>query len=299
MYNGIKGLENLEILKEIEMANIMVQGTTSSAGKSLLCTGLCRIFKEDGYKVYPFKSQNMSSKYYETKQGYKISTAQALQAKAAGIYPEPRMNPILLQPTSDQGSRVIINGEERYQMEAREYFKFKNDLKGMLLDIYREIEEENDIVVIEGAGSPAEINLKQNDIVNMGMAKMADAPVLLVADIDRGGVFASLYGTVMLLEEEERQRIKGLIINKFRGDKTLLDPGIDMIEEVLNIPVIGTIPYVPLELVDEDTLIDYEKRCNSEEQSDEDIEIELSKLSSVLRTNLDIKYIYRVMGLRV
>lgn len=299
MYNGIKGLGNLEILKEIEMANIMVQGTTSSAGKSLLCTGLCRIFKEDGYKVYPFKSQNMSSKYYETKQGYKISTAQALQAKAAGIYPEPRMNPILLQPTSDQGSRVIINGEERYQMEAREYFKFKNDLKGMLLDIYREIEEENDIVVIEGAGSPAEINLKQNDIVNMGMAKMADAPVLLVADIDRGGVFASLYGTVMLLEEEERQRIKGLIINKFRGDKTLLDPGIDMIEEMLNIPVIGTIPYVPLELVDEDTLIDYEKRCNSEEQSDEDIEIELSKLSSVLRTNLDIKYIYRVMGLRV
>ncbi len=299
MYNGIKGLGNLEILKEIEMANIMVQGTTSSAGKSLLCTGLCRIFKEDGYKVYPFKSQNMSSKYYETKQGYKISTAQALQAKAAGIYPEPRMNPILLQPTSDQGSRVIINGEERYQMEAREYFKFKNDLKDMLLDIYREIEGENDIVVIEGAGSPAEINLKQNDIVNMGMAKMADAPVLLVADIDRGGVFASLYGTVMLLEEEERQRIKGLIINKFRGDKTLLDPGIDMIEEMLNIPVIGTIPYVPLELVDEDTLIDYEKRCNSEEQSDEDIEIELSKLSSVLRTNLDIKYIYRVMGLRV
>lgn len=299
MYNGIEGLEILEILKEIEMANIMVQGTTSSAGKSLLCTGLCRIFKEDGYRVYPFKSQNMSSKYYETKEGYKISTAQALQAKAAGISPEPRMNPILLQPISDQGSRVIINGEERYQMEAREYFKFKNDLKDMLLKIYKEIEGENDIVVIEGAGSPAEINLKQNDIVNMGMAKMADAPVLLVADIDRGGVFASLYGTVMLLEHEERQRIKGLIINKFRGDKTLLEPGIDMIEKMLNIPVIGTIPYVPLELVDEDTLIDYEKRCNSEEQSDEEIEAELSKLSNVLRTNLNMEYIYRVMGLGV
>jgi adenosylcobyric acid synthase len=280
------------------MTNIMIQGTTSSAGKSLLCTGLCRIFKEDGYKVCPFKSQNMSSKYYETKDGYKMSTAQALQAKAAGIEPNPNMNPILLQPTSDKGSKVIIKGEEMHQMEAMEYFKFKSNLRDMIRKIYEKIEVENDIVVIEGAGSPAEINLKQNDIVNMGMAEMADAPVLLVADIDRGGVFASLYGTVMLLEEKERQRIKGLIINKFRGDKTLLDSGIDMIEDMLDIPVIGTIPYVPLELVDEDTLIDYEKRCNSEEQSLEEMERELNKLADILRENLDMDYVYRVMGLR-
>ena len=279
------------------MANIMIQGTTSSAGKSLLCTGLCKIFKEDGYKVYPFKSQNMSSKYYTTKEGYKISTAQTLQAIAAGLEPHPNMNPILLIPKTDKGSMVVLKGEDKDHMEAREYFKYKNILKPMILDTYREIENENDIVIIEGAGSPAEINLKENDIVNMGIAEMADAPVLLVADIDRGGVFASLYGTVMLLEDHERKRIKGLIINKFRGDKTLLDPGIKMIEELLNIPVVGTIPFAHLELVDEDSLVDYDKKCNKIEQTMEEINRELDKLSKVLRENMDINYIYKIMGL--
>ena len=279
------------------MTNIMIQGTTSSAGKSLMCTGLCKIFKEDGYKVYPFKSQNMSSKYYTTKEGYKISTAQTLQAMAAGLEPHPNMNPILLIPKSDKGSMVVIKGKDTEDMEAVEYFKYKNTLKPMILDIYKEIEGKNDIVVIEGAGSPAEINLKQNDIVNMGMAEMADAPVLLVADIDRGGVFASLYGTVMLLEEHERKRIKGLIINKFRGDKTLLDPGIKMIEEILNIPVVGTIPFAHLELVDEDSLVDYDKECNINPQTEEEMERELSKLATILRENMDMNYIYKIMGL--
>lgn len=279
------------------MANIMIQGTTSSAGKSLMCTGLCKIFKEEGYKVYPFKSQNMSSKYYTTTEGYKISTAQTLQAIAAGLKPHPNMNPILLIPKSDKGSMVVIKGEDKEDMEAIEYFKFKNSLKPMILEIYKEIEKENDIVVIEGAGSPAEINLKQNDIVNMGMAEMADAPVLLVADIDRGGVFASLYGTVMLLEEHEKKRIKGLIINKFRGDKTLLDPGIKMIEELLNIPVVGTIPFVHLELVDEDSLVDYDKACNTIQQTEEDMERELNKLSTILRKSMDMDYIYKIMGI--
>jgi len=279
------------------MANIMIQGTTSSAGKSLMCTGLCKIFKEEGYKVYPFKSQNMSSKYYTTSEGYKISTAQTLQAIAAGLKPHPNMNPILLIPKSDKGSMVVIKGEDKEEMEAIEYFKFKNSLKPMILEIYKEIEKENDIVVIEGAGSPAEINLKQNDIVNMGMAEMADAPVLLVADIDRGGVFASLYGTVMLLEEHEKKRIKGLIINKFRGDKTLLDPGIKMIEELLNIPVVGTIPFVHLELVDEDSLVDYDKACNTIQQTEEDMERELNKLSTILRKSMDMDYIYKIMGI--
>lgn len=279
------------------MTNIMIQGTTSSAGKSLMCTGLCRIFKEDGYKVYPFKSQNMSSKYYTTSEGYKISTAQTLQAIAAGLKPHPNMNPILLIPKSDKGSMVVIRGKDKEDMEAVEYFKYKNTLRPMILDIYKEIEKENDIVVIEGAGSPAEINLKQNDIVNMGMAEMADAPVLLVADIDRGGVFASLYGTVMLLEEHERKRIKGLIINKFRGDKTLLDLGIKMIEEILNIPVVGTIPFAHLELVDEDSLIDYDKECNTNPQTEEELERELNKLAIILRENMDMDYIYKIMGL--
>lgn len=280
------------------MANIMIQGTTSSAGKSLMCTGLCRIFKEDGYSVYPFKSQNMSSKYYRTKEGYKISTAQALQAFAAGIDPSPYMNPILLIPKSNTGSMVVIKGEENEHMEARRYFEYKNKLKPMILETYKKIESENDIIVIEGAGSPAEINLKQNDIVNMGMAEMADANVILVADIDRGGVFASLYGTVMLLDPHERVRIKGLIINKFRGDKTLLDSGIEMIEEMLNIPVIGTIPFIELELVDEDSLVDYDKQCNHIEQSKKEMEVELNKLANMLRENMDIGYVYKLTGIK-
>ncbi len=279
------------------MANIMVQGTTSSAGKSMLCTALCRIFKEDGYKAYPFKSQNMSSKSYKTYSGLEMSTAQALQAIAAGIIPNPKMNPILLKPTSDEGSQVFIKGKLEQQMKAVDYFKYKTSLKPMIKEIYKEIEKEVDIVVIEGAGSPAEINLKENDIVNMGMAEMAEANVILISDIDRGGVFASLYGTVMLLEENERKRIKGLVINKFRGDKSLLDPGIDMIEELLKIPVIGTIPYVSLELVDEDSLVDYEKKCNHEEQTEEEREIELDKLAEIVRKNLDMKYLYSLVKL--
>ncbi|QQY78954.1 adenosylcobyric acid synthase (glutamine-hydrolysing) [Keratinibaculum paraultunense] len=279
------------------MTNIMIQGTTSSAGKSFIATALCRIFKEDGYKVAPFKSQNMSSKYYETIEGYRISTAQALQAKAAGIEPNPNMNPILLIPNSDKGSDVIINGKFYKRMEALEYFSYKNKLKPTIEKAYQELEKEHHIIVLEGAGSPAEINLKQNDIVNMGIAEMVDAPVLLVGDIDRGGVFASLYGTVMLLEEEERKRIKGLIINKFRGDKRLLNSGIKMIEELLNIPVIGTIPYTPLELVDEDSLIDYEKRCNISSQRDEELEEEFKKLSQLIRQNLDMDYVYSLLNI--
>ena len=279
------------------MANIMIQGTTSSAGKSLMCTGLCKIFKEDGYKVFPFKSQNMSSKYYTTKEGYKMSTAQAMQAVAAGLEPHHDMNPILLLPKTDMGSMVVIKGEDYKHMEAVEYFNYKNTLRPLITELFQKIEGENEIVVIEGAGSPAERNLKQNDIVNMGMAEIADAPVLLVADIDRGGVFASLYGTVMLLEEHERRRIKGLIINKFRGDKTLLDPGIKMIEDILNIPVVGTIPFTHLELVDEDTLIDYEKKCNTEAQTQEQMDEELDKLARVLRNNLDMDLVYSLIGI--
>lgn len=279
------------------MTNIMIQGTTSSAGKSFICTGLCRILAEDGYKVAPFKSQNMSSKYYETEEGYKISTAQVLQAKAAGILPNPNMNPIFLKPNSHRQSDVILKGEFYKTMGAVEYFKVKRNLKPMILDSYNQLAREYDIIVLEGAGSPAEINLKENDIVNMGMAEMVDAPVILVADIDRGGVFASLYGTVMLLNQDERRRIKGLIINKFRGDKSLLDPGIEMIEDLLNIPVIGTIPFMDLELLDEDSLIDYEKGCNLREQEEEEVEGELGKLSTLIREHLDMDFIYSLIGL--
>ena len=221
---------------------IMIQGTMSNAGKSLLTAGLCRIFRQDGYRVAPFKSQNMALNSYITSEGLEMGRAQVMQAEAAGIEPSVLMNPILLKPTNDTGSQVIVNGEVLGTMSARDYFKYKKNLVPDIMKAFRALAEKNDIIVIEGAGSPAEINLKTDHIVNMGMAKMADAPVLLAGDIDRGGVFAQLYGTVELLEPEERNRIRGLIINKFRGDKTILDPGIEMLEEKCGIPRVGVAP---------------------------------------------------------
>lgn len=233
---------------------IMIQGTMSNAGKSLLAAGLCRIFRQDGYRVAPFKSQNMALNSYITEDGLEMGRAQVMQAEAAGIKPMVCMNPILLKPTNHTGSQVIVNGEVIGNMPAREYFAYKKQLIPEIKKAFRELEDYADIIVIEGAGSPAEINLKQNDIVNMGLAKMVDAPVLLVGDIDRGGVFAQLLGTLMLLEEDEKSRVKGLIINKFRGDKTILDPGIEMLEEKGNVKVAGVVPYMNLALEDEDSL---------------------------------------------
>lgn len=234
------------------MPGIMIQGTASSAGKSLMTAALCRIFSNDGIKVYPFKSQNMSLNSYVTMEGLEMGRAQVLQAQAARVEPSVLMNPILLKPTSDRKSQVIIKGRPLRNMDAVEYFNFKGQLKDTIKEIYQELEAKCEIVVIEGAGSPAEINLKSEDIVNMGMAEIADAPVLLVSDIDKGGVFASVYGTVMLLEEEERKRIKGIIINKFRGDKSILQSGIDMLEKLIDIPVVGVIPYMNVKLDEED-----------------------------------------------
>ena len=233
---------------------IMVQGTMSNAGKSLLVAGLCRIFKQDGYRVAPFKSQNMALNSFITSEGLEMGRAQVMQAEAAGMTPMVCMNPILLKPTNHTGSQVIVNGEVLGNMSARDYFAFKKQLVPDIKKAFKKLEEYADIIVIEGAGSPAEINLKQNDIVNMGMAEMVDAPVLLVGDIDRGGVFAQLLGTLMLLEEKEKKRVKGLVINKFRGDKSILDPGIEMLEEKGNVPVVGVVPYMELFLEDEDSL---------------------------------------------
>lgn len=233
---------------------IMVQGTMSNAGKSLLAAGLCRIFKQDGYRVAPFKSQNMALNSFITEEGLEMGRAQVMQAEAAGIAPSVLMNPILLKPTNDTGSQVIVNGEVLGTMSARDYFKYKKNLIPDIMKAFHKLAEENDIIVIEGAGSPAEINLKSDDIVNMGMAKMAKAPVLLVGDIDRGGVFAQLIGTIMLLEEDEKKMVKGLIINKFRGDKTILDPGVKMLEERSGIPVVGVAPYLNIQVEDEDSL---------------------------------------------
>ena len=233
---------------------IMIQGTMSNAGKSFLVAGLCRIMKQDGYRVAPFKSQNMALNSFITEEGLEMGRAQVMQAEAAGIKPMVCMNPILLKPTNHTGSQVIVNGEVLGNMSAKDYFAYKKQLIPDIKKAFNKLEEYADIIVIEGAGSPAEINLRENDIVNMGLAQMVDAPVLLVGDIDRGGVFAQLLGTLMLLTEEEKARVKGLIINKFRGDKSILDPGIEMLEQRGKVPVTGVIPYMELSLEDEDSL---------------------------------------------
>ena len=197
---------------------IMIQGTASNAGKSILVAGLCRIFKQDGYKVAPFKSQNMALNSFITEEGFEMGRAQVMQAEACKIKPKVEMNPILLKPTSDKGSQVIVNGKVYKDMSAKDYYKEKSKLKPEIMKAFNKLSKEYDIIVIEGAGSPAEINLKKDDLVNMGMAKMANSPVLIVGDIDRGGVFASLAGTMLLLDEDEKAMVKGTIINKFRGD---------------------------------------------------------------------------------
>ena len=233
---------------------IMIQGTMSGAGKSLLVTALCRIFAQDGYRVAPFKSQNMALNSFVTPDGLELGRAQAVQAEAAYLECDVRMNPILLKPSSDTGSQLIVNGEVRGHYAAAEYFKMKRGLIPEILAAYNSLAAENDVLVIEGAGSPAEINLRDDDIVNMGLAELVNAPVLLAGDIDRGGVFAQLYGTVALLRENERRRLKGTIINKFRGDAALLRPGLRQLEGLTQVPVLGVVPWVRVDIDDEDSL---------------------------------------------
>ena len=226
----------------------------SNAGKSLLAAALCRIFAQDGYRVAPFKSQNMALNSFITADGGEMGRAQVVQAEAAGIAPDVRMNPILLKPTTDVGSQIIVNGQVQGNMRAMEYYARKREFLPAVLDAYNSLAAQYDVIVIEGAGSPAEINLKQDDFVNMGLAKLVDAPVLLIGDIDRGGVFAQLYGTIALLEPDERARVKGTIINKFRGDRSILEPGLRQLEALCGVPVAGVVPYTQVDIDDEDSL---------------------------------------------
>ena len=259
--------------------NIMIQGTMSNAGKSLLAAGLCRVLRQDGLRVAPFKSQNMALNSFITAAGGEMGRAQVVQAEAAGIAPDVRMNPILLKPTTDRGSQVIVGGKALGNMYAAAYYRRKREFIPAILEAYEGLAAEYDVIVIEGAGSPAEINLKADDIVNMGLAKLVDAPVLLAGDIDRGGVFAQLYGTVALLEPEERQRIKGLIVNKFRGDPAILKPGLSDLERLCGVPVAGVIPYLRVDIDDEDSLT--ERFHRQEERRDIDLAvIRLPKISN-------------------
>ena len=277
---------------------IMIQGTMSSAGKSFITAGLCRVFKQDGYSVAPFKSQNMSSYSYITDDGLEMSRAQVVQAEAAGVAPDVLMNPILLKPVADIGSQVIVNGKSHGQMRAADYFKYKKSLIPNIIRSFEMLSARHDIIVIEGAGSPAEINLKQDDIVNMGLAKMTDSPVLLVGDVDCGGVFAQIVGTLALLDDDERLRIKGTVINKFRGDIEILRPGLAMLEEKSGKPVIGVLPYLPVDIEEEDSLTRgrvMERKETAQIDEAAYRETQYNILAAAVREHLDMPVIYKVL----
>lgn len=223
---------------------LMVQGCTSDAGKSALVTGLCRVLHRRGIRVAPFKPQNMALNSAVTVDGGEIGRAQALQAQACGLQPHTDMNPVLLKPSSDTGAQVIIHGRAIHDMQAREYHDYKRIAMNAVLESYERLQQQYDVIIVEGAGSPAEINLRDRDIANMGFAEAVDCPVILIADIDRGGVFAHLHGTLALLSQSEQQRIKGFVINRFRGDIRLLQSGLDWLEEKSGKPVLGVLPYL-------------------------------------------------------
>ena len=277
---------------------IMIQGTMSSAGKSLLTAGLCRVFRQDGYSVAPFKSQNMSRNFYVTDDGLEMSNAQVVQAEAAGIAPSVLMNPILLKPVTDMGSEVIVNGKSHGHMRAAEYFRYKKTLVQDIMSAFDALSAKYDIIVIEGAGSPAEINLREHDIVNMGLAKMTNSPVLLVGDIDCGGVFAQIVGTLVLMEDEDRNRIKGTIVNKFRGDIEIFKPGVKMLEDRSGKPVVGVLPYLPIDIEEEDSLI---RGSQSKPQNTEYADPKAYKekqyniLADAIREHLNMPFIYDVL----
>jgi adenosylcobyric acid synthase len=234
---------------------VMVQGTASSVGKSLLVTALCRMLRQDGWRVAPFKAQNMSLNAYVTPDGGEMGRAQAVQAEAAGLVPSVDMNPILIKPEGGSRSQVIVLGKVVGSADAFDDRERRADLRRVVAESLARLREEYDVVVIEGAGSPVEVNLRDRDIVNMHVARLADAPVLLAGDIDRGGVFAAFVGTMELLEPGDRARVAAFIVNKFRGDVTLLKPGLDFLEERTGVPVLGVVPYIPrLRLADEDAL---------------------------------------------
>ncbi len=233
---------------------IMVQGTSSSVGKSILATALCRIFVQEGFSVAPFKSQNMALNAFVTAEGGEIGRAQAVQAAAARVEPTVDMNPILLKPEAASRSQVVVLGKARGSFAAIDYHAQKPELRGLVREALGRLRSKHDIVVIEGAGSPVEVNLKDRDIVNMFVAEAADAPVILVGDIDRGGVFASFTGTLELLEPHERARVAALLVNKFRGDVRLLEPGLRFITEKTGVPVLGVVPHAQLAIADEDSV---------------------------------------------
>lgn len=276
---------------------LMIQGTSSGAGKSLIVTALCRILSNKGYKVAPFKSQNMSSFIFKLDNSDKIiAQAQAIQALGAKTQPDVRMNPILLKPIGNYESEVYLFGEFYSKMTAREYYANFVLEKGfeMALNAFKSLKKENEIILLEGAGSPAEINIMKHDIANMLLAKKVKAPVILVADIERGGCFASILGTLLLLKPKYRHLIKGILINKFRGDKQILIPAIKRIKSETKKPILGVVPKINHHVPEEDTLDGQRKGNNSNlSKNSEAISIEIDKISKVIESTVNIEYILR------
>lgn len=275
---------------------IMLQGTASNVGKTILVTALCRILYQDGCRVAPFKAQNMTQNSFITETGLEMGQAQVLQARAAGVKPQVEMNPILLKPAGDASSRVIVLGRPLDRtMSAQDYHQGKNIT--LLTEIKKALEclqQKYEYIVIEGAGSPAEVNLKERDLANMRTARLAEAPVVLVADIDRGGALASIVGTLELLDQDERDIVQGIIINKFRGDLSLLKPALDFLEEKTGKPVLGVIPHLNIRLPEEDSL--YFKEPEPDADGEIDIDGELDHLADVCRSSLDMNRIYELLG---
>jgi len=260
---------------------LMIQGTASSVGKSLLVTALCRFFRREGVRVAPFKSQNMALNSAVTPDGFEIGRAQAVQAEAAGLEPAVEMNPILLKPEGESRAQVVVMGKPIGSMPALDYHAHKPRLKAIIADCLDKLRRQYELVIIEGAGSPAEINLKDRDIVNMHVARVADAPVLLVGDIDRGGVFAAFIGTLELLEPDERERVAAFIVNKFRGDVALLQPGLDFLTQRTGKPVLGVVPYVAkLRIADEDS-VSLEDRVGRKRPGREQLDIAVVRLPRI------------------
>jgi len=277
----------------------MIQGTASSAGKSILVTALCRIFKQDGFSVAPFKAQNMALNSYVTEEGGEIGRSQVVQAEAAGIKPLVSMNPVLLKPEADSRCQVIVMGKVDRTISASDYYKYTPRLLKVIENALESLRSNHDIIVIEGAGSPAEINLRETEIVNMRIAKLAQSPVLLVGDIDRGGVFASIVGTMELLEPEERNLIKGFIINRFRGDVSLLTLGLEMLEKKTERPVLGVVPYLrDMHIAQEDSVYLDDRKDNAVNGSLDAAVIRLPHISNYddfdpLEGNCHVRYVAR------
>jgi adenosylcobyric acid synthase len=279
----------------VQTKYLMIAGTASHVGKSVIVTGLCRIFSDMGYSVAPFKSQNMSLNSWVTKDGDEIGIAQAVQAWGARCEPSADMNPVLLKPKGDMVSQVIVRGKPIGDRNVREYYDSVNDILAVIEGSLKRLSQTNDIIIMEGAGSPAEINLYHKDVANIRVAKLVNAPVILVGDIERGGVFASLYGTVQLLPAEDRNLIKGFIINKFRGDIALLEPGFSMLEERTGTPVLGVLPYVFVGLPSEDS-VSLAGKSPDEKKSVEIAVIKLPRISNFtdfepLETDANVRYV--------